>query len=471
MQDPFKYGQRLPLRRAQLAVGTSLTIWVLVQEYRDNGGFQESFVVDNVKNFLETADTGLQWPEGNATILDEALNTYGDCLKIQFLINCLALVLLLCSCWCDWAARDRTGLKASRSFGFAGLSLLFFASLVPAAPNYLRITRMDTLCPCCAQQFNFLVKTVLQDMVGIVCSGLFAFKLLPVLLVVVPSLVRACSMILEADIHSVSLRTKKMKETPFKDSINTGDSESPHLQLQLQDEAVQAYSDPSFSRSNVHSVLAISSMLTPVFTAIPLTVLLQLLRRPQYTGPEYNFNYWWCPWDLSNFAFISINMFVFYVGPICLGFVRCKTFKGVFWRYLCWMLLYVGPLFVMLIHESIIFGFWNDVKGQLLDPRLWEELVCEICIANVILSDIMYSNLHIERRTAVDAVSQRSHPCTRMWTAVKVAVVPIGFTIGSILAVMDKLDISLLHGMRHNNDHYGITRADNGHPCPWERTP
>ena len=88
--------------------------YYLWSRYIENGKFRESFVVDNVKSFLESTDAGLQWPEGNATILDEALNTYGDCLKLQYLMNCLAFVLLSASCWCDWAVRDIHGLKASR---------------------------------------------------------------------------------------------------------------------------------------------------------------------------------------------------------------------------------------------------------------------------------------------------------------------------------------------------------------------
>ena len=214
-----------------------------------------------------------------------------------------------------------------------------------------------------------------------------------------------------------------------------------------------------------------------VFTAIPMTVVLQLLRRPQFVGSDYDFNYWWCPVELSNFAFISINMGIFYLGPILLGCIHCKTLKGVFWRYIYWMLLYVGPLAMLLVHESLIFGFWNDVKGQLLSLMFWLEIVCEVCIANVILSDIMYSNLHIERaaKESLQPAQSVSVLCPawcmmRLWFGVKVLllrVVPLVWLSCCTWALMRTLNISLLHGVQ-NGGRVNIMPADNGHPCPWE---
>jgi hypothetical protein len=112
-------------------------------------------------------------------------------------------------------------------------------------------------------------------MVGIVCSGLFAFKLLPVLLVVVPSLVRACTLILEVDLHAVNQRNKLMKAGPVRSvrASRRADNVDTPLLLQLQNEAVLTYSDPAFSRSNVHSVLAIASMLTPVLRTTAVLAL------------------------------------------------------------------------------------------------------------------------------------------------------------------------------------------------------
>lgn len=74
-------------------------------------------------------------------------------------------------------------------------------------------------------------------------------------------------------------------------------------------------------------------------------------------------------------------------------------------RYLLWMVGYFGPLLVMLLHEAEQFGFMDRVKEQLLDPLTYAEIMAEVFIANVILSDIMYSNLYVERRRGEDGES------------------------------------------------------------------
>ena len=178
----------------------------------------------------------------------------GEHCKLEFLMQCFAVALLLCACWCDVTVRDRQGLQASRIFGFVGLAFLFAGSLAPAAPNYLHISQMDTITPCCAVKFNFATTTILRDMVGIVCSGLFAFRLLPVLLVVVPSMTRACTLLLLDDIVRCD------------NDVRAGAVAN----------LVANYADPAFSRSNVHSVMALSSMLTPLFTCIRTATIMMI---------------------------------------------------------------------------------------------------------------------------------------------------------------------------------------------------
>lgn len=364
--DPQRYGRRLPTRRLQLIVGLCLSTWVLGETYHQNEGFKDHYVLSNVKELLASLDTGLQWPEGNATVLDDAFDVYGKCCKAEFVLQVLAVALLVCSCWCDSTVRGYHGLQASRVFGFVGLATMFCSSLVAAGPNYLRISRMDTITPCCARKFNFAITTLLQDLVGIVCSGLFAFRLLPVLLIVVPSMVRACTLLLIDDI----LRCNQDVKAGSLDLI------------------VANYADPAFSRSNVHSVLALCSMLTPLFTAIPMTVIFQFLRRYDQ-GP-----------------FLTTMILIFYAVPIALGMIQCDTMKRVELRYIAFMLGYCVPLLVMLLYEANQFGFMDEVKDRLLEPITYAEIAAEMGIANVILSDIMYSNLYVERRQTAPRVAE-----------------------------------------------------------------
>jgi hypothetical protein len=154
-----------------------------------------------------------------------------------------------------------------------------------------------------------------------------------------------------------------------------GDVKAGSLEL-----IVANYADPAFSRSNVHSVLALCSMLTPLFTAIPMTVIFQFLRR----------------YDQG--VLLTTMIMIFYVLPIALGMIRCDTIKRVEIRYIAWMLGYFVPLLVMLLYEANQFGFMDQVKARLLKPITYAEILAEMGLANVILSDIMYSNLYVERR-------------------------------------------------------------------------
>ena len=423
-EDPRRFGRRLPYRRISLAFGTGLTCWVLWRNFQESNGFVNTWQLDAIKQTLEEADHGLQWPEGNATILDEAVDTYGMYSKHQFAVESSALLLLLCACWCDWAVRDKRGLRFSRFFGFAGLAVMFFASLVPAAPNYLRITKLDTLCPCCAQQFNFLVSTLLQDMVGIFCSGLFALKLVPVLLIVVPSIVRACTLILYDDITSEKKRNRQ---------INAADFNSP-TERQLHAEAMQSYIDPAFSRSNVHSVFSLSSLLTPIFTAIPMTVLVQLMRRPQFNRPAFVFLW------MTNTTFMSATIAVFYLVPMLLGLLQCKTTESVSRRYALWLLMYFGPLVLLTGREIYVLGYWKQAMDDLQSNWITYlcEVICEVLVANVILSDLMYSNLYVEhaKKKHLSRGGVRRLPVAQV---LLLLVCPLLLCVGGMWTILDKL--------------------------------
>lgn len=427
-EDPRRYGRRLPYRRVSLGFGTGLTYWVLWRNFHESHGFVNTWQLDSIKQYLEEADAGVQWPEGNQTVLDEAVDTYGRFSKHQFAVESAAVLLLFCACWCDWTVRDKRGLQFSRFFGFSGLAVMFLASLVPAAPNYLRITKLDTLCPCCAQQFNFLISTLLQDMVGIFCSGLFALKLLPVLLIVVPSIVRACTLILYDDITSEKKRNSKITDADFN---------SP-TERQLHAEAMQSYVDPAFSRSNVHSVFSMCSMLTPIFTAIPMTVLVQLMRRPQFNQPKFAFMW------MTNTVFMSATISVFYFAPMLLGLLQCKTTTTVLRRYELWLIMYFGPLALLVGREIFVLGYWELAKDDLAANWLTYllEIVCEVLVANVILSDVMYSNLYVERAVAQPAAEKKKSGGLRGLPPVQLlllVVCPLLLCVGGMWAIVNTL--------------------------------
>jgi hypothetical protein len=246
---------------------------------------------------------------------------------------------------------------------------MFSASLVPALPNYINISHLDTVCPYCTPKFNFAVESALQDIVGIGCAAVFATKLLPVLLVVMPSIVRACSMILIVEASANKTYTSTM--------------------------------------ASVQHAVAISTIMTPLVTAIPTIVGFQILRR---YGQQ---------------TFTAMVLAVFYAVPTLLGFMRPKRPLVIELRLVVYSLFYFIPLIIIGLYEGHRFDFMRKIIAQLKDPMTYVELACEVCLANVILSDMILSCVYVYEKN----LSSRKD-------LIKVVVVPCCFLISCTFIIV-----------------------------------
>ena len=88
------------------------------------------------------------------------------------------------------------GLTISRVLGFLSLTLLLISALSTAVPNYINAMHLETALPHCAPEFNRFLQLFVGDLVGLGCAGLFSVSLMPILLAVVPALVRSSKLIL-----------------------------------------------------------------------------------------------------------------------------------------------------------------------------------------------------------------------------------------------------------------------------------
>jgi hypothetical protein len=334
-----QFGRRLPGRRLMLSLGLFLNLWVLSAFYTDNNGFRSGFVLQTVRKSLETLDSGnLVWP-ANGTKFDDTFAVYGRFLQIEFCMMAITAATLLCAVWCDFTCRSCNGLVASRIYGYIALALMFLASLVPALPNYINISHLGTVCPYCTPKFNFAVQSALQDMVGIGCAAVFATKLLPVLLIVMPSLVRACSLVLLAEA-----------------SVNK---------------------EYTSTMGNVQNTLAITTIMTPLVTAIPTIVAFQILRR------------------FGQQTFMAWMLAIFYAIPTLCGFMRPTRLFSIELRLLVYSFFYFVPLLIIGVYEAHRFDFMRDIYAQLKNPMTYAEFACEVFLANVILSDMILSSVYV----------------------------------------------------------------------------
>eukprot|EP01043_Picozoa_sp_COSAG02_P048530 COSAG02_NODE_4774_length_4994_cov_1.223902_2_plen_1320_part_00 len=346
--DPRLYGRRLPGRRFQLILGILICVYMLIDGYEQSSGYRDGYELEYVQANVKSLVAGMVWPHGNGTVLDHAITVYGDYCKVTYMAQCCAVLLLVCALWCDVSVHNGDGLNASRLYGFVGLGLMFLSELLPAFPDYLHLSHMDTIVPCCAKQFNFVATTLLRDIVGIACAALFSARLLPVLLAVPYCMVRTCTMLVLDDISRVDSKDLK------------------------------SCTKATFSRSNVHATIALSSMLTPLFTAIPMTVILQFMR---YNGHG---------------LLVSSMLLLFYVGPIALSLLRCDTLWRAEGRLLLWCVMYAVPLVVLMFYEADQYGKTKQLWAEIEQLRTVADVLVEVFIANVILSDIMLSTFYFE---------------------------------------------------------------------------
>ena len=103
------------------------------------------------------------------------------------------------------------------------------------------------------------------------------------------------------------------------------------------------------------------------------------------------------------------------------------------------MSFYLGPLALLLLREVWVLGFWDNVKSQL--EQHWGtyliEIACEVLVANVILSDVMYSNLYVERSAQPKAAAKVKGPSVvKLFLLI---VCPLLICVGGGWTILDTL--------------------------------
>jgi hypothetical protein len=170
-----------------------------------------------------------------------------------------------------------------------------------------------------------------------------------------------------------------------------------------------------------------------------MTVLVQLMRRPQFNQPAYSFMW------MTNTAFMSTTIAVFYLVPMLLGLVQCKTTDSVSRRYMLWLLMYFGPLGLLVGREIYVLGYWQQAVSDLQDNWVTYlfEIICEVLVANVILSDVMYSNLYVERMIAPPSAEKKKigigFTTLSATQVVLLVLCPLMICAGGLWAVLDTL--------------------------------
>jgi hypothetical protein len=112
--------------------------------------------------------------------------------------------------------------------------------------------------------------------------------------------------------------------------------------------------------------MAWSSLLAPLLCCLPMLIFFQFFGDP-FVGA----------------AFISFALL-----PIMAAFAASK--RRLHLSYYLYLIFYFCPPLILVIYESNKHGLIGPIETALKDPMTYVEVVAEISLANVVVSDIMY---------------------------------------------------------------------------------
>eukprot|EP01084_Bolivina_argentea_P159435 277672_1 len=332
--NPIIYGERVLYRRFFLVIGTiGFGYSIIHQLYQ----ILSITVKEEVINFLSDMNLDVTWPDSQhgGTIFDDAFELYNDARKIELGFATASFVCFFIACLFDICGRNKQGLTYSRYCCWISILLLFVSIISTALPNYLRDTDITAITPFCATNFNDAIDLISGDIVGILCSALFTVTLLPVLISVPPSLVRATFMVL----HESQI---------FKLNQNQIDS--------------------------LVSVIIVGSFLTPLITFFPLLVFQQLM------GDNVT----------------AVLIIIGWIAPIFVSFMFKHKKYGIkcsLYLYLLWLYIMLGSLVAIMIYEFVVYGVPKFFVQMIQELDFYTAFISEIFLSNVVISDFIYANI------------------------------------------------------------------------------
>lgn len=72
------------------------------------------------------------------------------------------------------------------------------------------------------------------------------------------------------------------------------------------------------------------------------------------------------------------------------------TPKNVLRMYYYWLIAYFAPLFAVFGYEVAKRGLAKPIEDELTSPSLYLEILAEICLTNVLISDLLYMISYVD---------------------------------------------------------------------------
>ncbi|XP_059098796.1 uncharacterized protein LOC131892942 [Tigriopus californicus] len=341
-KDPLSYGWRIKFRRIFLSLGvllfTALTIYTVIST-------QDFSSKAEIQKLLDFTGTNLTWPD-SGSVLDDVFHLYNTMERTKSYMMLGSVGLFWASLVFDFASHfaetDRrksllfTGSRITNFFG----SLMVFASvIVVGLPDYLEASHLDEICPHCGENFNQTVRQVAEFSIGLFFACLFTFQLIPILITIIPALVRAAVLILI------------------------------HPSLQIEDDDIT-----SLRMTILQQVIQFASFLTFPITFISMAILQQYQKDTFVT--------------MLIICFWTFPPFVLFLGlHYTRKYRRHKILIYIYYTYnTCYFVILTALVFYSMTFETII----ETLEGMMREPTFWISSTSQVFLCNVVISDMLY---------------------------------------------------------------------------------
>eukprot|EP00760_Papus_ankaliazontas_P008906 PhM_4_TR13944/c2_g1_i1/m.88113 len=309
LRDVPRYGRRMWWRRLVLMV------CIICMCISTKHHFEESHVDHRKEQFIEfVRGHGIEVPSsGNLTLLNDGLTSFHEAEVEQIFLELPSCALVGLAFLVDALFPSRTALRFSKLFSFASLVLSSFAVLSLTTRNYVTESHLYRYLPHCAPIFDDHVLWVVRTLTSLVFAGLVLTKILPLMMILPPTIVRILSLI---------------------------------------------RGDAAFSQEHSRTLLFFTGLITPVLVCLPLVVLRQLMIDDVVTAISLVITL--CP---PLFGAVSIAFPTWHFDVGLFGWLASYTGAWLFlFGYLCTK---NGQLWELVQPELMSVDFYLDLGSEL----------------------------------------------------------------------------------------------------------
>jgi hypothetical protein len=358
----------LPRRRTWLALGGFFgLIMALEAIYKVSKFDSKQDTVDFVNGAEERLLFGFRWPEGDAgNIFDAAfdLHTALTKAKVAFVFLCIIAVIAMCTDDCISQRRGQPALQRSverQTFVGIGITMvLFVAALAPSTPDYLQVASFGESLPQCGDEFNATIRKFYGGAIGLVLTIVTTKGLIAILLIMLASSMRGTRMIIVAALHALHPAHHDEHEHEHRGCVKYMKWKPPEGPL------------PPAVIDHAMVIYQLSAIVNPLVVGTPMLFFFLFDSGPLLV------------------ALYLVNWIVTaaVAGVLSPKFIDVSYF-GAVWAVFFATLLAI--IFVKLDQYDLLdpskivkaMGEWSTYSTMIF-------VLAEICIANVIVSDIVY---------------------------------------------------------------------------------